>query len=148
MFCKVIAAVVIEVSGIDIEDQFTEFLCIGFQATGGDCSVCHHLIEHYGVVGGGCFEIDIHALSFRHNVLVDIAFFFTLIMTLSVGNFIRCHSHISCAGTMNTVASCHILIRRRALVWPFRMPGRLSGHLPPASAGRISTVGRTGSSSA
>ena len=80
LFCEVIATVIVEICGVYIEDQFTEFLCIGFQATGGDCSVCHHLIEHSGIVGGGCFEMDIHTFSFRHNVLVDIAFFFTLIM--------------------------------------------------------------------
>lgn len=32
LFCKLIAAVVIEVRGVDVEDQLSEFLSIRFQA--------------------------------------------------------------------------------------------------------------------
>ena len=96
-----------EISGIDIKNQFAELFRIGFQTTGRNYAVCHHLIEHGGVAACRCFEMDIHALSFRHNILIDIALFFPLIVSLSVHYFVGCHSHISCAGTVNTIASCH-----------------------------------------
>ena len=107
LFCEVITAVVVKISGIDIKNQLAEFFRTGFQATGGNYAVCHHLIEHGCVAVRWCFEVDIHALSFRHNILINIAFFFPFIVSLSVHYFIGCHSHISCAGTVNTIASCH-----------------------------------------
>ena len=47
---KIIAAVVIEVGGVHIEDQFSKLLRIRFQATGRDGTGGDQTIEHGGVV--------------------------------------------------------------------------------------------------
>lgn len=47
---KFIAAVVIEVGGVHIEDQFSKLLRIRFQATGGDGAGGYHVIKCCGVV--------------------------------------------------------------------------------------------------
>ena len=46
---EIIAAVIVEVGRVYIENQLTELLRIDFQTTGGDRSVCHHLLKHLGM---------------------------------------------------------------------------------------------------
>ncbi len=50
LFCKLIAAVVEEVRGVDIKDQFSELLGVCFQTTGRDGAGGYHVIKHCGVV--------------------------------------------------------------------------------------------------
>ena len=47
---KIIAAVVVEIGGVHIEDKLTELFHIRFQATGGDGAGGDQTIEHGGVV--------------------------------------------------------------------------------------------------
>jgi len=107
LFCKLIAAVVEEVRGVDVEDQLSEFLSIRFQTAGGDHAVRAHLLEHLLIPGGWCFEMDVVWRPFRNDVLIDIRRFFALIMRLCVVDVCIFHSCVSCAGTVDTVASCH-----------------------------------------
>ena len=107
LLCKVIAAVVEKVRGVDVKDQFSEFLGIGFQTAGGDHAARAHLLEHFSVTGGRSFEVDIERGAVRDNILIDIGSLFALVVRLRIGYLIVRHSHVSCAGTVNTVASCH-----------------------------------------
>ena len=59
LFCKVIAAVVEEVRGINVEDQLSEFLSIRFQTAGGNHAVGAHLFKQLLIPGGWCFEMDV-----------------------------------------------------------------------------------------
>ena len=72
LFCKLIAAVVEEVRGIDIEDQLSEFLSIRFQTARGDHAVGAHLLEHLLIPGGWCFEMDVILCPFGNDILIDI----------------------------------------------------------------------------
>ena len=47
LFCKLIAAVVIEVRGVDVEDQLSEFLSVCFQTAGGDHAGRAQLLDVY-----------------------------------------------------------------------------------------------------
>ena len=51
--------------------------------------------------------MDVVWRPFRNDVLIDIRRFFALIMRLCVVDVCIFHSCVSCAGTVDTVASCH-----------------------------------------
>ena len=104
---EVIAAVVVEIGRVHIEHQLSEFLRIRFQTTGGDCTGFYHLIEHFHIVPCGRFEVDILFRSLWDYILIYITSFLPLIVGLCVAHFGGCHLCVSCAGTVNTVASCH-----------------------------------------
>ena len=107
LFCKVISAVVEEVGRVDVEDQLSKFLGICFQTTGRDHAVGAHLLEHLHIPGGWRFEMDVVWRSFGNDVLIDIRRFFALVVRLRVVDVCVFHFCVSCAGTVNTVASCH-----------------------------------------
>ena len=49
LFGKFIAAVIVEVSRVHIEDQFTVEVGIVLQTTGGDDAIGFHLLKHFSV---------------------------------------------------------------------------------------------------
>ena len=59
LFCKFIAAVIVEVGGVHIEDQLTVKVGIFFQTTGGDHAIGSHLLKHLCITAGWCLEMDI-----------------------------------------------------------------------------------------
>ena len=61
LFGIFIAAVIVEVSGVHIENQFPVFYRIGLQATGGDNAIGNHLIEH-GSIANIARGIEQHGL--------------------------------------------------------------------------------------
>ena len=107
LFCEVISAVVEKVGGVYIEDQLTVAESVLFDAPCGDDSVSLHLFKLFQIAAVRFLEVNIQMGAFRDYILVDIRFFFTLVVLLRVFQFGCGQSHISCAGTMDTVASCH-----------------------------------------
>ena len=87
LFCKFIAAVIVEVSGVHIKDQLTVEFGIVLQTTGGDDTVCFHLLKHFCVAACGLFVMDIVGQAFRYDVRVCVRFFFSLVVSLRVGDF-------------------------------------------------------------
>ena len=65
LFCKFIATVVVEVSGVHIEDQLAVFDGIRFQTSGGDHAVLFHLLKHFYIIVRGCFEMDVQRSAIR-----------------------------------------------------------------------------------
>ena len=107
LFCKFIAAVIVEVGGVHIKDQLTVEVGIVLQTTGGDDTIRLHLFKHFCITAGGCFEMDIVRDPLRYDVRVCIGFLFPLIVSLGIGDFGSGQIYISCYGTVNTVISCH-----------------------------------------
>ena len=87
LFCKFIAAVIVEVSGVHIKDQLTVEFGIVFQTTGGDDTVCFHLLKHFRVAAGGLFVMDIPIKTIWYNIRVRVRILFTLIVSLRIGDF-------------------------------------------------------------
>ena len=107
LFCEVIAAVIMKIGGVYVKDQLAVENGILFQSTGGDDPVLFQLLKHLRISGGRFLEMDIEVRSLRDNILIDIGFLFPFVVLLRVADFGSGQPHISCVGTMNTVASCH-----------------------------------------
>ena len=108
LFRKFIAAVVVEVSRVHIEDQLAVFDGIRFQTSGGDHAILFHLLKHFYIIVRGCFEMDIQRSAFRHDVLIAVAVLFTLIVFLYLSHICRGFQVlISGYGTVYSIISCH-----------------------------------------
>ena len=70
------------------------------------------MLKHLRISSGRFLEMNIEPRSFRDNILIDIGSLFPFVVLLRVADSGSGQPHISCVGTMDTVASCH-------------------GHLPP-----------------
>ena len=105
---ELIAAVVVEVGRIYIEQQLTVGGGITFQTSGGDYSILFQLVEHFCVTAGRLFEVDIPVGFLRYNIRVGIHFLFSFVVSLCVLNVIGAQITVSCKGTVNPVVSCHI----------------------------------------
>ena len=93
--------------GVYVKDQFAVEKGVLFQSAGGDDPILFHLLKHLRISGGRFLEMDIEVRSLRDNILIDIGFLFPFVVLLRVADFGSGQPHISCVGTMNTVASCH-----------------------------------------
>ena len=96
-----------KIGGVYVKDQLAVENGILFQSTGGDDPVLFQLLKHLRISGGRFLEMDIEVRSLRDNILIDIGFLFPFVVLLRVADFGSGQPHISCVGTVNTVASCH-----------------------------------------
>ena len=83
------AAVVVEISGVHIENQLAIFDGIRFQPSGGDDLVLLHLLKHFYIIVSGRLEVNIQRSTIRHDVHIGITVFFTLIVFLYFCHIIR-----------------------------------------------------------
>ena len=81
--------VIIEISGVHIENQLAIFDGIRFQPSGGDDLVLLHLLKHFYIIVSGRLEVNIQRSTFRHDVHIGITVFFTLIVFLYFCHIIR-----------------------------------------------------------
>ena len=103
-----VSTVVVEVSGVHIENQFLVFHRIGFQATSGDKPIGNHLIEHSGIAVGGSFEVDIPVGLGGINILVGVVVLFSFIVFLHLCHIIKGGQVlITGKGTVDSVISGH-----------------------------------------
>ena len=83
---ELVAAVVVKVCRVDIEDKLAVVGGIRLQAARGDSSVSFQLGEQVGITGGRLLEMDVPCSALGDNIGVPIAVLFTLIVLLSVAN--------------------------------------------------------------
>ena len=107
LFCEVIAAVIMKIGGVYVKDQLAVEKGILFQSAGGDDPILFHLLKHLRISSGRFLEMNIEPRSFRDNILIDIGSLFPFVVLLRVADSGSGQPHISCVGTVNTVASCH-----------------------------------------
>src|SRR5699024_7674300 len=103
LFSKLIAAVIVEIGGVHIENQFSIVNGIRFQSTGGDHTGGFHLSKQFRIAGGWVFEVDVIAETFRDNIRVAIAVFFPFIVLLGVVDVLVRDIHISGTGTVDSI---------------------------------------------
>ena len=103
---KLVAAVVVEIGRVDIEDKLAVVGGIRLQTTGGDRAVGFHLGEQVGITGGRLFEMDVPCGALGDNIGVPIAVLFTFIVLLSVANGLVRNGEISDTGAVDAIVSC------------------------------------------
>ena len=104
---KLIPAMVIEVGGVYIKNQFPVKVGIRFQATSGDYTILFHLCKHLCISGGGLLKMNVLRCTFRYNIWVGIGFFFSFVVPLGIAYFGSGQVYVSCTGTVNPVVSRH-----------------------------------------
>ena len=87
LFCEVISAVVEKVGGIYIEDQLAVAESVLLDTACGDGSTGFHLLELFQVASVRLLEVNVQMRAFRDYILVDIRFFFALVVLLRVFQF-------------------------------------------------------------
>ena len=107
LFGKLIAAVIVEIGGVHIKNQFSIVDGVRFQSTGGDRARRFHLCKQFRIAGGWLFEVDVIAEAFRDNIRVAVAVFFPFIVLLGVADVLVRDIHISGADTVDSVVSGH-----------------------------------------
>ena len=116
LFGELVAAVVIEIGRVDIEDKLAVVGGIRFQTTGGNSAVGFHLGEQVGVAGGRFLEMDVPFGAVGKNVRVPIAVLFALIVLLGIANSLVRNGEISDACAVDAIVSC----QRASLLSRFR----------------------------
>ena len=83
---ELVAAVVVEIGRVDIEDKLAVVGGIWFQTTGGNGAAGLHPGEQVGVAGSGFLEMNVPFGAVGDNVGVSIAVLFAFIVLLGVAN--------------------------------------------------------------
>ena len=104
---KLIPAMVIEVGGVYIKNQFPVKVGICFQATSGDYALLLHLGKHLCIPGGRFLKMDVLRCVFWYNIWVGIGFLFSFVVPLGISDFGGSQVYVSCTGTVNPVVSRH-----------------------------------------
>ena len=103
---ELVAAVVVKVCRVDIEDKLAVVGGIRLQAARGDSSVSFQLGEQVGITGGRLLEMDVPCSALGDNIGVPIAVLFTLIVLLSVANGLVRNGEIPDTGAVDAIVSC------------------------------------------
>ena len=103
---ELVAAVVVKVCRVDIEDKLAVVGGIRLQAARGDSSVSFQLGEQVGITGSRLLEMDVPCSALGDNIRVPIAVLFTLIVLLSVANGLVRNGEIPDACAVDAIVSC------------------------------------------
>ena len=105
-FGEVISSVIIEVGGIDIEDQLTELCGVRLESPGGYDLLLLQLQEHFFIGGGRLLKMDVIDCTFRHNIRVGIDFFLPFVVGLcAINRGTLFQIAVSCNGAIHPVVS-------------------------------------------
>ena len=107
-FCELVTAVIVKVSGVDIENQLAVFVCIGLQTSSGNDFFFEHFIENVFVSVVRFFEVNIERSHFRDDIGINVRLFFPFVVSLNICYFSVCKIYISGGDSVNAVISCHI----------------------------------------
>ena len=113
---ELVAAVIIEIGRVDIEDKLAVVGGIRLQAARGDSSVSFQLGEQVGITGGRLLEMDVPCNALGDNVGVSIAVFFAFVVLLGVANGLVRNGEIPDACAVDAIVSC----QRTSLLSGFR----------------------------
>ena len=105
---KFIAAVVVEVGGVYVEDQLTEFRGVRLLAPGGDDLLLFQFFEHVFVGAGWFLEMNIERGTLRDDIRVGVDFLLPFVVGLSAFDGVALFQiAISGDGAIDPVVSCH-----------------------------------------
>ena len=104
---KLVAAVIVEIRGVDIENQLAIMDGVLLESTGGNGAVLLHLPEHLLIAAGGRLEMDVHMAAFGDNILVPVAGFLAFVVGFSVGDIVFGSGLVADGGVIHAIVSCH-----------------------------------------
>ena len=104
---KLVAAVIVEIRGVDIENQLTIMDGVLLETSGGDGAVLLHLPEHLLIAAGRRLEMDVQMAAFGDNILVPVAGFLSLVVSFGVGNIALRSGLVAHSGAIHAIVSCH-----------------------------------------
>ena len=105
--CKLVAAVIVEIRGVDIENQLAIMDGVLLETPGRDSAVLLHLPEHLLIAAGGRLEMDVHMAAFGDNILVPVAGFLALVVGFCVGDIAFGSGLVADGGAIHAIVSCH-----------------------------------------
>ena len=105
--CKLVAAVIVEIRGVDIENQLAVMDGVLLETPGRDGTVLLHLPEHLLIAAARHLEMDVHMAAFRDNILVPVAGFLSLVVSFSVGDVALRSGLVADGGAVHVIVSCH-----------------------------------------
>lgn len=103
---ELVAAVIIEIGRVDIEDKLAVVGGIRLQAVRGNGSNGFQLGEQVSVAGGRLFEVDVPCSALGDNVRIPIAVLFALVVLLGVANGLVRNGEIPDACAVDAIVSC------------------------------------------
>ena len=105
--CKLVAAVIVEICGVDVEDQLAIMDGVLLESTGGNGAVLLHLPEHLLIAAGRLLEVDVQMTAFGDNILVPVAGFLSLVVGFCVGDIAFGSGLVADGGAIHVIVSCH-----------------------------------------
>ena len=102
-----VAAVIMEICGVDVENQLAIVDGVLFKASGGDGAVLPHLPEHLLIAAGRRLEVDVQVAAFGDDILVPVAGFLALVVSFGVGDVAFRSGLVADSGAIHAVVSCH-----------------------------------------
>ena len=102
-----VAAVIVKICGVDVEDQLAVVDGVLLKASGGDGAVLLHLLEHLLIAAGWCLKVDVQMAAFGDNILVLVACFLALVVGFSVGDIAFGSGLVADGGAVHAIVSCH-----------------------------------------
>ena len=73
---------VVEVRGVHVKDQLSEFHGVGFEATGGNDFFTLKLCKHLRIARGGRFEVYVHRCALGDYILIRVVRFLAFVVLL------------------------------------------------------------------
>ena len=104
---KLVAAVIMKICGVDVEDQLAVVDGILFETSGGNGAILLHLPEHLLIAAGRRLEVDVQMAAFGDNILVPVAGFLALVVGFCVGDVALRSGLVADGGAVHAIVSCH-----------------------------------------
>ena len=105
--CKLVAAVIVEIRGVDIENQLAIMDGLLLETPGRDGAVLLHLPEHLLIAAGRLLEVDVQMTAFGDDILVPVAGFLSLVVSFGVCNVALRSGLVAHSGAVHAIVSCH-----------------------------------------
>ena len=103
---KLVAAVIVEIRGVDIENQLVVVDGILLETSGGNGAVLLHLPKHVLIAAGRFLGMDVQVTAFGNNVLVPVTGFLALVMGFGIGNVAFRSGLVADGGAVHAIVSC------------------------------------------
>ena len=102
-----VAAVIMKICGVDIENQLAIMDGVLLETPGRDGAVLLHLPKHLLIAAGRLLEVDVQMTAFGDNILVPVAGFLSLVVSFGVCNVALCSGLVADGGAIHAIVSCH-----------------------------------------
>ena len=105
--CKLVAAVIMKICGVDVEDQLAVMDGVLLETAGGNGAILLHLPEHLLIAAGWSLKVDVQMTAFGDDILVPVAGFLSLVVSFGVCNVALRSGLVAHSGAIHAIVSCH-----------------------------------------